>query len=629
MSTRSRRAATAAPVVESHVDAAPRKVTRKTKKEEVVESSSESEPSSSESSEEEAAPKPKAKKAAAKKAAAATTKSQPNTTADTNTLAPPSKAVHTVHTQLVQIFSSAQHSFHTHVGLRAQAESLLKAHNDVFMISFSSLCAYLCSKPKKDANSQRVLEWVGTFVSHSFKPSIAATSAQFGELMIEQIVEWSEAKDKTIRWRAVQIIAEAMKSMDEECDLPEWLFDRIMAAMLVRAEDKIESVRVAAAAALHRFQSGEERDPVAAMYVRMMSFDTAPLVRKAALEHVAATSSPKAMNALLARTQDVAPAVRAAAFKAIQSKLSMKVLSVEFRARLIRLGFKDRDAEVVKAAKSLMESWLESKENDVIRLMKSMAVDTFSEECGLLIAHLVRSGAYKWTTTVQPPYASHTLTPERALYWRVLSETLQSMPGDECAAALDVSLPDTVELCRLLQSHSSDVFMTAQLLALTGLADMADEAGRRELGAQIEYLLRDPETSQSLVSPLMKVYRLVHSDENDFIRVVLEQLHEIHDPQDTKRHPELAAKREELHTVYTTLENQLANLKVHKQAAINADNIEGAEQIKNVRGEKKQRDNVFVVSHPLRLACSLFVCVCVFARICVPSPVSVTRSRRS
>ena len=579
MSTRSTRskAATGTSTLTAIQDASKANARKATRRGKVT--SKEAPPSSDSDSGSEEEFEPPAEKEKTKRKKPTTTTTQTNTNSDTSN----TKHTNALHTQLAAIFNGAQHSFHTHAGLIQQATKVLESNPAMFLTSFTALAAYICSKSKKDANTQRVIEWCGSFVASTFQSSANAASLTFGEQFLEQLLDWSEAKDKTMRWRSVQLCAELMKNMGEESELSEALFDNAVDALLIRAEDKIESVRAAAAGALHRFQTGGERDPVTSMYVRMMSYDPSAMVRKAALEHVAAASSQKAINALLARTQDVVPAVRAAAFKSIQSKLHMKQLSLEYRARLIRLGFKDRDSEVVKSAKSLMDAWLATKDRDVLRLMRSMAVDTFSEECGLLLAHLVKSGAYKWETTAQPPYPSHALTPERALYWRILAETLHTMDGEEASACLDAALPDIVEICHLLQAHHSDAFITAQLLALTGLADMADEAGRRELSNMIEQLLRDPSTSQSLVSPLMKVYRLIHTDENDFIRVVLELLSDIHNPLDAEEHPELSAKREELEKMYQQLQTQIEQLKVQKQACVNAENFAGAEKIKTVR----------------------------------------------
>ena len=599
-----------------------------------------------------------------------------------------------LHAQLGALMYEAQQSYHAHGSLAVQAQALLVRDPPAFRRSFLAHAAFVCARTgRKLPAIQRVIEWMGTLVAAAFSgginvgasskgaaaPATASAASEasvpFAEEVLQQLLQWSGSKDKVVRARSLQLFGEVMSRLGPEAEVAEFLFERATETLLERCRDKVDPVRAAAVVAMKRLQGDGNDDPILLEFLRMMRWDPSKDVRKATLAHVASNGSPDIVAAILARTQDVEPSVRAAAYRSVQTRCQIRLLKIRERVGLIRLGFSDRVPEVSRAARALVtDSWLATKDGDVIRLLKSLSVETFPDECALLLAHCFTSPSVmahrKPELTAQPPYASQELTPERALYWRVLAETLRAectalrnkgLRTVEADAALDAALPDTVELCALLRAHQADSFVTAQMLqlALAGV-DVSDEAGRRELGVLVETMLRDVvDTAQANVGLLMKVFRLVHDDsassssslsnaaagaktapfnvdsENSFIRVVLELLAEIRDPLEAGGggggegpDPDAEHKRQTLEAAYNALQTSVDKLQVQKQACINTENYAGAEVIKSVSTDKHtQRTHTHshdrdarthdAAAHALSLECVLknskpllLACVC-------------------
>jgi hypothetical protein len=60
-----------------------------------------------------------------------------------------------------------------------------------------------------------------------------------------------------------------------------------------------------------------------------------------------------------------------------------------------------------------------------VQLLKSLDVETYSDECTLLISYIVSTEQHNNGNMKQPPYQAQNINMEDALYWRVLVETKQ------------------------------------------------------------------------------------------------------------------------------------------------------------------------------------------------------------
>lgn len=62
------------------------------------------------------------------------------------------------------------------------------------------------------------------------------------------------AKDKAVRFRVCQFMANILKDLEEDTEIEEELWQGLQAALLMRVKDKIAAVRVEAVRALTRLQ---------------------------------------------------------------------------------------------------------------------------------------------------------------------------------------------------------------------------------------------------------------------------------------------------------------------------------------------------------------------------------------
>ena len=78
------------------------------------------------------------------------------------------------------------------------------------------------------------------------------------EVLIQELVDASDADEYTTRWRACQVLQSIMGSIPDSVDLGSEAAEELQAAMLVRLDDAKPVVRAAAARALSRLPLPDE-----------------------------------------------------------------------------------------------------------------------------------------------------------------------------------------------------------------------------------------------------------------------------------------------------------------------------------------------------------------------------------
>jgi hypothetical protein len=235
------------------------------------------------------------------------------------------------------------------------------------------------------------------------------------------------------------------------------------------------------------------------------------------------------------------------------------------------------DESVRVACMSMVtDAWLSTHNGDMLQLLTSLDCDTYSSDMERIIRVLIdhRIGL---DTTPLPPYASDTLTPERALYWRILCESFAASTKHQ--SLLDRYVPDTVEICALVQAHSPNAAIATELMKLCLHAELGDEAGRRGLTNLLITLIRDDMTPAAVLPPILRVLRRLHGarDEAAYIRVILELLADIRDPLESHETDEARAQRKQHEERFVALQQLLDDAKVQRQVYIQQDQDEEAE----------------------------------------------------
>ncbi|KAF2153187.1 ARM repeat-containing protein [Myriangium duriaei CBS 260.36] len=177
------------------------------------------------------------------------------------------------------------------------------------------------------------------------------------------------AKDKVIRFRAVQITSHMINTLDT---LDDQLFHILRLALLKRIHDKEATVRMHAIYGLTRLaaevdeeeaEDSDDSDSGAAGVLEklliLLQNDPSAEVRRSLLLNLPLV--PKTLPYLLERARDQDPATRRALFARLLPALGdFRHLSLTHREKLLRWGLRDRDEAVRKAtARLFRERWIE------------------------------------------------------------------------------------------------------------------------------------------------------------------------------------------------------------------------------------------------------------------------------
>ncbi|XP_019509781.1 PREDICTED: condensin complex subunit 3 isoform X3 [Hipposideros armiger] len=365
-----------------------------------------------------------------------------------------------------------------------------------------------------------------------------------------------EANSNAVRFRVCQLVNKLLGSMPENAQIDDDLFDKINEAMLIRLKDKIPNVRIQAVLALSRLQDPKDDEcPVANAYATLIENDSNPEVRRAVLSCIA--PSAKTLPKIVGRTKDVKEAVRKLAYQVLAEKVHMRAMSIAQRVMLLQQGLNDRSDAVKQAVKKhLLQGWLQFTEGNILELLHRLDVENSSEVAVSVLnalfsvtplnelAEVCKNSDGRKLSPVE------TLTPEIALYWRVLCEYLKSK-GDEGEEFLEQILPEPVVYAEYLLSYIQSIpfvndeqkndfscienlmtkeFIGQQLILIIKSLDTNEEGGRKRLLAILQEILTLPTTPISLISFLVERLLDIVIDDNKRIQIVTEIISEIRAP---------------------------------------------------------------------------------------------------
>lgn len=188
-------------------------------------------------------------------------------------------------------------------------------------------------------------------------------------VILSTLLQLLATKDKIVRFRATQIIAHIINTLDT---LDDDMFHLLRLALLKRIHDKEASVRMHAIYGLTRLaaeldEENEDEDSddedtgsgVIEKLLNALQNDPSAEVRRALLVNLPVT--PFTLPYLLERARDVDAATRRALYARLLPALGdFRHLSLTHREKLLRWGLRDRDDTVRKAtARLFRERWIE------------------------------------------------------------------------------------------------------------------------------------------------------------------------------------------------------------------------------------------------------------------------------
>ncbi|XP_054994249.1 condensin complex subunit 3 isoform X2 [Sorex araneus] len=429
----------------------------------------------------------------------------------------------------------------------------------VFHEEFIHYLKYAMVVYRREPAVERVIDFAAKFVTSFHQSDVEDEEEEDGGILnylFNFLLKSHEANSNAVRFRTCQLINKLLGSMPENAQIDDDLFDKINEAMLVRLKDKIPNVRIQAVLALARLQDPKDDDcPVANAYAALIENDFNPEVRRAVLSCIA--PSAKTLSKIVERTKDVKEAVRKLAYQILAEKVHMRALSIAQRVMLLQQGLNDRSDAVKQATqKHLLRGWLHFTEGNMLELLHRLDVEN-SSEVAISVLHALFS-VTPFNELVEICKSNdgrkliplEALTPEIALYWRVLCEYLKSK-DDEGEEFLEQILPEPVVYAEYLLSYVQSIpvvtdeqrndfsyignlmtkeFIGQQLILIIKSLDTNEEGGRKRLLTILQEILTLPTTPISLISYLVERLLCIVTDDSKRTQIITEIISEIRAP---------------------------------------------------------------------------------------------------
>ncbi|TKC40948.1 hypothetical protein EI555_017577 [Monodon monoceros] len=470
-----------------------------------------------------------------------------------------------------------------------------------FYEEFVNYLKYAMVVYKREPAVERIIEFAAKFVTSFHQSDMEDDEEEEDGGIINYLFTFllksHEANSNAVRFRVCQLINKLLGNMPENAQIDDDLFDKINEAMLIRLKDKIPNVRIQAVLALSRLQDPKDDEClVVNAYATLIENDSNPEVRRAVLSCIA--PSAKTLPKIVGRTKDVKEAVRKLAYQVLAEKVHMRAMSIAQRVMLLQQGLNDRSDAVKQAVqKHLLQGWLRFTEGSILELLHRLDVENSSEVAVSVLNALFSVTPLNELAEIcknndgRKLIPADTLTPEIALYWRVLCEYLRSK-GDEGEEFLEQILPEPVVYAEYLLSY-------IQSIPVVNEEQRVLFECRKRLLAILQEILTLPTTPISLISFLVE--RLLHMiiDDNKRTQIVTEIISEIrapivtvgvnNDPADArKKELKMAEIKVKLIEAKAALENCI-NLQDFNQASELKEEIKALEDAKiNLLKETEQ-----------------------------------------
>ncbi|KAL8693194.1 MAG: hypothetical protein Q9218_001938 [Villophora microphyllina] len=553
--------------------------------------------------------------------------------------------------RICSVFSDAQKSTAGHRKLAGRRQTQEEYGEDDFNVEVARCVIRLMSVKKSEAAGDRIIRFLGLFLKRASDQDAALVSRvevedtqSFPETpstrltshILSILIPLLGSKEKVVRYRATQLVAHIINSMDSVDDD---YYHLIRMGLLKRVRDKESVIRVQAVLGLGRLAGNEgeedQDDPdsdiddangLLQTLLEVLQNDPSADVRRSLLLNLPLT--PNTLPFLLERARDVDPAIRRALYSRLLPALGdFRHLSLSMREKLLRWGLRDRDENVRKATGKLFRGrWIEdcagpSKAEDGMETEQAAPpqldsllellerIDVVNSAAGNGIA----AEAMKEFWQGRPDYRDaisfddafwDQLTPESIFVVRSFNDFCKEGGDGKFEALGEEKMPEVTKLAFFLQRYTNDLvnsmryndslseneqedtvekeFVVEQLLHIAKALDYADEIGRRKMFALLRETLAIAELPEDITKLVVDVLRGVcgteAAGEREFCGIVLEAIAEVHDNVVTEE-PK-AEEDESFHSARSELSSDTTPMKPKG----NADNgeIDEAKAIKEI-----------------------------------------------
>merc|ERR1719186_161406 len=201
----------------------------------------------------------------------------------------------------------------------------------------------------------------------------------------------------------------------------------------------------------------------------------------------------------------------------------------------------------------MIPGWLRLSNNNIVQLLHHLDVGNSDQDAkgaksapaGALnvlfmdtpYRELVKSFQYLDTDKLIP---YEKLTPETAMYWRVLAEFFAEQNGPGAEEYLEMILPELSPFCQYVRRYVLELekvdedgnweFVAKELISMTTIYDLGDEVGRQNLCRLVKDLLTSSKTPVTFIPTLVTVFTMAEKNTQSRIDQVAEIISELKDP---------------------------------------------------------------------------------------------------
>jgi len=470
---------------------------------------------------------------------------------------------------VAKIFQDAQNSFTKHI---SHSKAILKRFPD---------CAVLFQYLEPFIRLIIVQEKISPAVSRSVKflvkiATCVSNGKEFSDnlvqMMLQHCMKYWNSKNKYVRWQICNLSGTILNELDEDQEIDDELWTDLQKRLLFRLKDKMPQVRQSAATALNRLQEVELRMqcPIQQGLIELIDHDKNKAVRLEALKRI--DLNEESLFEIYRRLRDRDSTVRAFTYQRL-SKVQFNALGVKERVSAMKTGLKDRSSKVRELASNLViHHWFSSVDGNILTFIEMMDPEQYESECELVVKHILSNNVD--IVCDPPPYHLEELNVQSVLYWRILVDFLHEREDSE---RLDRVLPTLSEYTELLKEVKHTEFICWQLLKFVDHLEWFDEFGKTALTEELLSMLKDSSLSNELVPFVAKVLRKCITDEDEFIRQIIETVvNEIRDPIGEKESEDVVLKKKLLVDQLQSIYNMRDTARAQKKAAVEEERFDDA-----------------------------------------------------
>ncbi|CAG9859897.1 unnamed protein product [Phyllotreta striolata] len=355
--------------------------------------------------------------------------------------------------EIYNLFSSGQQSTSNHEKNTKKLKQIYKDSNhEEFFASIKVCLQIFLQYPLKHAGVDKVMKLFCKFcaVLHGDHPLL--------EDILNFLLKTCVLIDNNIRIRSCTLIYGIIEKVS---DLSETLMNNLQNVFLNRLYDPKLVIKEFAILILSKFQeSNEDENEIILQFKRLMNNSGVAKVRQLCIENIRCTNS--VLPCIINRIRDVNVNVRLAAFKRL-SYLAEHLKNMEKRL-VLNIGFADESVEITNyITKVLLKSWLESYNNDIVMLLKSLKGFSNENEVNIttvlykkIVESCLKCGTLKDISSIT--LNEHLLIPidqlsvETACIWRTYIKFLKESKYDE---VFENTLPELI----FLSEHIKDFYL--------------------------------------------------------------------------------------------------------------------------------------------------------------------------